>query len=170
MVIIFNYNDSFASSVIISIISNYSQFLVQYGERLGLVDQHFVEYAGPLMILVIKLSNFSWACYDGTLKDDQLSPEQALTALQKSPEILEFFGYVFFFGGFFIGPAFEFKDYHSYLHKKGDFERIPSTFWPAMINIVLGFISFGIYIKTNPRGLVDWALTDDFMRYSLAYR
>jgi lysophospholipid acyltransferase len=146
------------------------QFLVQYGEQFGYVDGDFVEYAGPLMILVIKLSNYAWACYDGSRKGDQLSVDQATTALEKIPTILSYFGYVFFFGGFFIGPAFEFKDYDSFISKKAPFDHIPSTFWPSTINIMMGFAAFGIYLKSNPQKLVSWALTEEFVKYSLISR
>jgi len=30
------------------------------------------------------------------------------------PSILEYLGYIFFFGGFLVGPAFEFMDYHRF--------------------------------------------------------
>lgn len=146
------------------------QFFTQYGEQFGYVDKSFVEYTGPLMILVIKLSNYSWACYDGSRKGDQLSVDQASTAIEKIPSTLSFFGYVFFFGGFFIGPAFEFKDYNSFILKEAPFDRIPSTFWPSTINIMMGFAALGVYLKSSPQRLVSWTLTEEFVEYSLISR
>ena len=134
------------------------------------MDKDYIEYTGPLMILVIKLSNYAWACYDGDKKGDKLTVEQASTALEKTPSIISYLGYVFFFGGFFIGPAFEFKDYNSFILKQAPFDRVPSTFWPTTINIIMGFVSFGIYLKTEPQKLVSWTLTEGFLEYSLISR
>ncbi|KAJ1976533.1 Lysophospholipid acyltransferase [Dimargaris verticillata] len=44
-----------------------------------------------------------------------LSAREKSKALVTLPSLLEYLGYVFFFAGFFVGPAFEFSDYRTFV-------------------------------------------------------
>ncbi|CAG8617313.1 4076_t:CDS:2 [Paraglomus brasilianum] len=72
------------------------------------------DISGPQMILVTKLTSFAFNVYDGQRSIKTLSEYQAKKRIQRFPSILEYLGYVFFFGGFLIGPAFEFADYRDF--------------------------------------------------------
>ncbi len=137
---------------------------------LGWLDPTTPDYGAPLMILVIKLSNFAWACHDGARDPDALSEDQRRYAVRGTPDVLDFFGYLFFFGGFFIGPAFEFRDYQDYINRRAPFDKIPSPVLPALINFVLSLTTFGIFLYGKPFKMLDWAVTDDFLSYNLLFR
>ncbi|KAJ3106653.1 lysophospholipid acyltransferase [Phlyctochytrium bullatum] len=71
------------------------------------------------MLMVIKLSTFAWATYDGKQPDEKLSNSQRLRAVKGEVTLVEFLGFAFFFGGFLVGPAIEFSDYRRFT--RGDY-------------------------------------------------
>ncbi|GBB99659.1 hypothetical protein RclHR1_00360008 [Rhizophagus clarus] len=73
---------------------------------------------GPQMVLVIKLTSFAFNIFDGRKPIKELTPYQRSKAITSMPSILEYLGYIFFFGGFMVGPAFEFMDYRQFTNMK----------------------------------------------------
>ncbi|KAJ3223117.1 lysophospholipid acyltransferase [Clydaea vesicula] len=104
----------------------------------------------PLMVLIIKLSSFGWCLHDGTKPDKELSAEQRALKIAKMPTLLEYLGYLYFFGGFLVGPAIEYKDYYNFVHGLKPFDRIPSRIPSTLkcLSMGLGFIV--IYLKFEP--------------------
>lgn len=83
-----------------------------------------LDFTGPQMLLVIKLTSFAYNYYDGVVdktfekKGAEMSPgkkrvylERQKLAIDKIPSLLEFFGYVYSFTTFLAGPAFEIREY-----------------------------------------------------------
>ncbi|CAG8513991.1 12266_t:CDS:2 [Acaulospora colombiana] len=68
------------------------------------------------MVLVIKLTSFSFNIYDGRRPSHELTSDQKYKSIPAMPPILEFLGYVYFFGGVLIGPAFEFMEYRRFVN------------------------------------------------------
>ncbi|KAJ3032198.1 UNVERIFIED_CONTAM: lysophospholipid acyltransferase [Siphonaria sp. JEL0065] len=110
----------------------------------------------PMMVLVIKLTSFAWNVYDGTKEDKDVIPELQSRAIKKYPNILEFFGYVFFFAAFLVGPAFDFNDYREFTNGEGVFatvtekgvkKRLPSRVWPTLKCFLGGVLWMGVFIK-----------------------
>jgi lysophospholipid acyltransferase len=122
------------------------------------------------MILVIKLSNFAWAYYDGKKPQGNLTEEQKKYAIRKRPGLLEFFGYIFYFGGFFIGPAFEFKDYVDFINQEPPFDNIPSPAWASVSSYGIAFTSFSVYSKAKPEDLVRYAISKEFLQHNIIVR
>ncbi|KAG9307022.1 hypothetical protein G9A89_003073 [Geosiphon pyriformis] len=82
--------------------------------QLNLVSTDRYDLTGPQMVLVIKLVSFAFSVYDGKRPIQDLTPYQKRKRIIKIPPILEFLGYMFFFGGVLVGPAFEFRDYNDF--------------------------------------------------------
>lgn len=146
------------------------QFGCQVGVPLGWLEPNTPDYGAILMILVIKLSNFAWACHDGGKDPSALSEDQRRYAIRENPDILDFFGYIFFYGGFFIGPAFEFTDYQDYINRRAPFDTMPSPIFPALANFVLSLTTFGLFMYAKPFQMFDWAVTKDFRTYNFVLR
>lgn len=81
-----------------------------------------LDFTGPQMLLVIKLTSFAYNYYDGvvdkTAEKKELSPGAAKVyaarkklAITELPSLLEYFGYVYSFTTFLAGPAFEIREY-----------------------------------------------------------
>lgn len=127
---------------------------------MGTFDQ-----SAPLMVLVIKLSSFGWCVYDGHRKvggnteasksTGDLSPLQQRLAISPSsfPSLVEYMGYVFFFGGFLVGPAFEFSDYIRFINGEAPFEveKMPSRVLPTLKCIVWALLCMGIFAMFSKR-------------------
>ncbi|KAG8745753.1 lysophospholipid acyltransferase [Ceratobasidium sp. 414] len=72
-----------------------------------------LEITGTQMVLVMKLSTFAWNIYDGRRPKEDLDPSQLATRVTDYPGLLEFLGYICYFPGFLVGPAFEFVSYRA---------------------------------------------------------
>ncbi|CAE6391202.1 unnamed protein product [Rhizoctonia solani] len=90
-----------------------SHLLINHAYRTAYLTLDDLEITGTQMVLVIKLSTFAWNVYDGRQPTESLDPSQLATRIQDYPGLLEFLGYVFYFPGLLVGPAFEFVSYRS---------------------------------------------------------
>ncbi|CAE6405140.1 unnamed protein product [Rhizoctonia solani] len=90
-----------------------AHLLVNHAYRTAYLTLDDLEITGTQMVLVIKLSTFAWNVYDGRQPTEDLDPSQLATRIQEYPSLLEFLGYVFYFPGLLVGPAFEFVSYRS---------------------------------------------------------
>jgi len=108
-----------------------------------------LDYTGPQMVLVIKLTSFAYNVYDGTrqgpvrrvrrsggrnakrltlgsaqrvcvcvcvcararVPNEQIHKDLQARAIKRIPNLLEYFGFVYFFGSFLAGPAHEYLEY-----------------------------------------------------------
>ncbi|KAI8824236.1 MBOAT, membrane-bound O-acyltransferase family-domain-containing protein [Fimicolochytrium jonesii] len=105
--------------------SKWTPVLILIGTMLQLSVNHILgqiihqtnvsfDHTSPMMVLVIKLTSFAWAAHDGTKPDEELSEDQKKFVIRRMPGLIEYLGYVFFFGGFLVGPAFELADYRRF--------------------------------------------------------
>ncbi|CAO3642032.1 unnamed protein product [Mucor hiemalis] len=70
------------------------------------------DYSGTMMIAIIKLTSFGFNVADGRVKNQAfLSSYNKRMKIDRYPTFLEFFGWMFFFGGFLVGPTSEYMDY-----------------------------------------------------------
>ena len=132
------------------------------------------DYTAPLMVLTIKLTSYAFCVHDahysaerarGAVAGPPLTPRQERYMVARQPGALDFFGWVFFFPGFFGGPAVEYRDYERYMDGTLARGAIPSC-WKeglAVLAECLGFMAcvalLGRYDMSNARArLVDPAV------------
>ncbi|KAJ2390296.1 Lysophospholipid acyltransferase [Coemansia sp. RSA 2611] len=70
-----------------------------------------LDYTGAQMVFVIKATSLAFCIHDGQQPQAGLSAYQRKNAISQTPDVLEYLGYVFFFPGFAVGPAFEMATY-----------------------------------------------------------
>ncbi|KAI8587860.1 MBOAT, membrane-bound O-acyltransferase family-domain-containing protein [Geranomyces variabilis] len=128
------------------------------------------DHTAPMMVLVIKLTSFAWAAYDGTRNDEDLSEDQRKLAIRKMPGLIEYLGYIFFFGGFLVGPSFEFVDYKRFIENQPPFDKRPSSFVPTIRALGAAAISFVLFFKFGNSWSYMHALTPDFSQQSMFRR
>ncbi|GLD95209.1 hypothetical protein PINS_up003851 [Pythium insidiosum] len=124
-----------------------------------------LDFTGPQMILVIKLTSFAYNYYDGvvdkTAEKKSLSPAAAKMyaarkklAITELPSLLQFFGYVYCFPSFLAGPAFEIREYLDVTTgKKFLFNGksvLPSSSFAAFSKLLVGVIFMGLYAGVGP--------------------
>lgn len=66
------------------------------------------------MILTIKTSSFGFNVLDGRRRDAAATEYNKRMKIETYPSLLEYFGWVCFFGGFLAGPTCEYMDYFRY--------------------------------------------------------
>ncbi|KAJ3411902.1 Lysophospholipid acyltransferase 1 [Chytridiales sp. JEL 0842] len=123
-----------------------------FGENVAF--ETFILYKGtarfdvtaPMMVLVIKITSFAWSVYDGTRPVKELNDEQQQKAVYVFPSLLEFYGYVFFFGSFLVGPAFDFRDYQLFSSREGPFHHIPSRVVPTLKSLMYALATLSIFM------------------------
>ncbi|KAJ3030654.1 UNVERIFIED_CONTAM: lysophospholipid acyltransferase [Siphonaria sp. JEL0065] len=117
-------------------------------------------------------------------------PELQSRAIKKYSSISEFFGYVFFFAAFLVGPAFDFNDYREFTNGEGVFatvtekgvkKRLParaagivarSKFLPEkpVWNRARNFSILGFELAENPKVLIDnWNMRTGFWLKNCVY-
>ncbi|KAI8920321.1 MBOAT, membrane-bound O-acyltransferase family-domain-containing protein [Powellomyces hirtus] len=128
------------------------------------------DHTAPMMVLVIKLTSFAWAAHDGTRPDEDLSEDQRKLAIRKMPGLVEYLGYIFFFGGFLVGPAFEFVDYKRFTENQPPFNERPSSLIPTVRNMTAAVISLGLFFKFGDSWSYMKALTPEFAKQPMWQR
>ncbi|CEG41053.1 lysophospholipid acyltransferase [Plasmopara halstedii] len=129
-----------------------------------------LDFTGPQMLLVIKLTSFAYNYFDGTVdktlatKGTELSPNKRKMyegrqklALTELPSLLEYFGYVYSFTTFLAGPAFEIREYLD-VTKGTKFlvngkKKQPSSVLAAFSKFLVGSIlmaAFAVYGPSYP--------------------
>ncbi|KAJ3254770.1 lysophospholipid acyltransferase [Boothiomyces macroporosus] len=103
-------------------------------------DPTFVDYSAMMMVLLIKMSSFSYCVHDGTRKESELDSYQKEYRIINMPSLIEFMGYSFFFNGYWVGPAIEFRHYQRFINQEGEYKNIPSTVGPMLKALVLGLV------------------------------
>ncbi|KAJ1653406.1 Lysophospholipid acyltransferase [Dispira simplex] len=103
------------------------------------LDNPPLDYSGAHMVLVIKLTSFSFNVADGRVGSNQvLSSRQQTKAIQRMPTLMEFMGYIFFFGNFLVGPAIEYRDYIAFVDPRESSTRQKITTTQTVSNTAAG--------------------------------
>ncbi|CAI8493522.1 unnamed protein product [Hanseniaspora opuntiae] len=118
---------------------------------------------GALMVLVIKLHEFSWNCQDNSLSMDKLSVFQKDRVITEFPNLLEFYSYVFFYGTLITGPAFEYKIFIKWIKSDNNKQKIKN---PALWKFVKGVLFLVTFFKLSEQYPVSILINKN--NYSLA--
>ncbi|CAG8645127.1 6432_t:CDS:10 [Cetraspora pellucida] len=114
-----------------------------------------------------------------------VSPSKAIRSL---PPFLEFLGYVFFFGGFLVGPSFDFMDYRRFVNMemyrvdktdkidktnndknqsiKGYSYVIPNGSFPAMKKLASGLFFIVCLVTFGGNYSYEWTLSEEYKNLS----
>ncbi|CAO3672054.1 unnamed protein product [Umbelopsis vinacea] len=84
-------------------------------QRQGHLGDDQFDHTGPQMVLVIKLTSFAFNVFDASRPSDKLTEYNKAMLIRDFPSVIEYFGWVLFFGGFIAGPANEYMDYKRFV-------------------------------------------------------
>eukprot|EP01114_Cavostelium_apophysatum_P011080 TRINITY_DN2525_c0_g1_i1.p1 TRINITY_DN2525_c0_g1~~TRINITY_DN2525_c0_g1_i1.p1 ORF type:complete len:471 (+),score=106.65 TRINITY_DN2525_c0_g1_i1:139-1551(+) len=123
-----------------------------------------LDFTGPQMLLTLKLTTMAVDYYDGT-KKEELKGYAKLMAVNRLPNILEFYGYVYFFAGLLAGPAFNLKEYLDFvdgsLYKDTPNKKMPNPLVPFLKNTAwVLFIAVGVVLNMTYN--LTWCRNDGF--------
>jgi len=126
-----------------------------------------MDFTGPQMLLTLRLTTLGFDLYDGTQNFDKLGSYAKEMHVKQLPNLLEFFAYVYFFPGFLAGPAFNYKEYISFIDgsmfKATPNGRAPSPWFPAIKKFLFSLVLIGAVLlgKYFP---FDYELSEEFMQ------
>ncbi|KAI9593389.1 MBOAT, membrane-bound O-acyltransferase family-domain-containing protein [Syncephalis fuscata] len=132
------------------------------------------DFSAAHMILVIKLTSFAFNVQDGRQDEKQLNEHQKEKRITEMPSLLEYMGYIFYFGSFLVGPACEFTDYRNFctmemFKTKGKIHR-PSGLLESFKCLAQSIISVGLLVGCDPLFSIKYCLTEDYQHSSLLYK
>jgi lysophospholipid acyltransferase len=128
---------------------------------------HYLEYnldfSTPQMMITIKLCMMAYNHYDGYMlkkteklsKFDRIHNNRVERAIDGLPNLLEYYSYVFFYGGILAGPTFEIKEYLDFVDDKLEVkghpkdQPIPSALLPALSTFGRALVCYGGIMAAN---------------------
>ncbi|CAM9836940.1 unnamed protein product, partial [Chrysoparadoxa australica] len=125
-----------------------------------------LDFTGPQMILVMKLSSMAFNIYDGRKLDklqdtgdkrkDKVLATRRKYALDNVPGPLAFYGYCYNFSTILTGPTFEFSEYvgaisrSAYLKAYGTSDMPSGNLAAMFTNLFVGLVMLGIHQTLGP--------------------
>jgi len=94
-----------------------------------------MDFTAPQMILTVKLISLAFNYRDGNVPEKDLREEWKPYAIKRLPNLLEFYSWVFFFGGFLAGPYCELKTFLQCADLSLYQGQVPNTIFPALRKI-----------------------------------
>ncbi|KAJ1801426.1 Lysophospholipid acyltransferase [Coemansia sp. RSA 2399] len=119
------------------------------------------DHTGAQMVFVIKVTSLAWCIDDGRQPPAQLSAYQKKNAIVTPPSLLEFLGYVFFFPGLAVGPAFELATYRRMV-QLDSIRTMRTQTSRAYRKLAEGFAWMAVYIVYGARLTFPFMATDKF--------
>ncbi|KAK9767954.1 Lysophospholipid acyltransferase [Basidiobolus ranarum] len=135
-----------------------------------------MDHSGPQMIMTIKMTSFAWSVYDGTKADEDLSDYQKSKVIRQFPSLLEYLGYIFYFGSFMVGPPVEFADYRQFITLKMFKDSktgklvIPNGIPSGLRCLVYGIICLVCTVFISPNYPIESCLSAEYRARSFLYR
>lgn len=120
-----------------------------------------LDFTGAQMVATLKLISVAVCYQDGwrtrgttkkvTTTETETAPAQlhAYAAAKKidvRPSVLEFYSYLLAIGNLLSGPCYEYKDYINYVHRRGDWEKIPSPVVPGTLRFFKALACAGAWM------------------------
>jgi len=124
--------------------------------------EYTVDISGVQMLLTIKLTSFAYEYSDSSVDDKPKS----------LPDLLGWYGYIYFFPSFLVGPTLSYHEYETFIDKADwsndndvHLRRSLEKLLPTMTLLVIMY--FGMYFPTEYMTTADFGLWD--YRTKLAY-
>ena len=103
-----------------------------------------LDYSGALMIVSIKLSSFGFNIRDGRM--GAVTDYNKRMQIKQYPSCIEYFGWIFFFGGFLTGPTCEYMDYIRYTHHFFLSKDAHLSPWPATLRVLAKSLAIIVFL------------------------
>ncbi|PFX28210.1 Membrane-bound O-acyltransferase domain-containing protein 2 [Stylophora pistillata] len=117
--------------------------------------EHAVDFSGPLMLIVQKVTYIAFNLHDGIARDEsKLTDEQRREKLKKVPSLLDYFSYLFHYSTVLAGPVCTFKEFNDFIdgsdiRPKKPGEKEPSPLMDVSKKMLSGFMCVFILFLTG---------------------
>ncbi|XP_075990540.1 lysophosphatidylcholine acyltransferase 3 protein nessy [Anticarsia gemmatalis] len=136
-------------------------------------EDYDITWTMPHCVLTLKLIALSFDLWDGQkkAKGEELSANNKVTALEKSPTFIELLGFVYFPACFLVGPIFSFRRYKDFITDKFPLEKETSVYeaqaMKRLIQGILYLIAFQVGVTVFSMKYIQ---SDEFWDTSIFYR
>ena len=124
------------------------------------------------MVAIIKFSSFGFNVTDGRKPAAEIvttmSAYNERFKVTKYPSLIEYFGWICFFGGFLVGPTSEYMDYYRFTNTFSlSNKKNISPYVPALRHIIVGIISAATVVFVGDKFNYVRMLDDPFLNLPL---
>ncbi|KAI8329516.1 MBOAT, membrane-bound O-acyltransferase family-domain-containing protein [Chlamydoabsidia padenii] len=127
-----------------------------------------LDYSGMMMIVTIKLTMFGFNVHDGRQQNNRLTPYNQQMKIITFPTLIEFSGWMFFFGGYLVGPACEYMDYLRFTGVNKTQSNVPSPVKPTAMILIKSLFCIGILLSCSTKYNVAIMLKSEWQTNSFA--
>lgn len=114
------------------------------------------------MLQVCKLSALAFCYKDGSMKEEDLIPEQRQRQVKELPSIIEMCSYTWYVQNCALGVFFEFSDYKNYIERKGRYAQVESPILPSLVTLVKAIACTGFFLVGSSYYWVDYCWSTEF--------
>eukprot|EP01130_Rhizamoeba_saxonica_P012391 TRINITY_DN5212_c0_g1_i1.p1 TRINITY_DN5212_c0_g1~~TRINITY_DN5212_c0_g1_i1.p1 ORF type:complete len:478 (-),score=70.76 TRINITY_DN5212_c0_g1_i1:44-1477(-) len=133
-----------------------------------------MDTTAPQMIITIKLTSLAWNIRDGQYEDKDLRPSLRSMKMVRNPEQLEFWSYIFYFGGLLGGPAFQIREYIEFtdmtMFRNCKDGVPPSTLLPTLSRFVQSLVCMGVHLSFSNIFPTEVLYTSEFSNFNFFYK
>ena len=99
-----------------------------------------------------------------------LNLDQKDRRIQRLPNILSYFSYIYFFAGALIGPSYDFTEYRDFIHMRKIYASIPSTLAQSTKTFLKSWIFMVLIVLCSKHFPLDLCGMNEFGDYSLFFQ
>jgi lysophospholipid acyltransferase 5 len=114
-------------------------------------EEYDLNWTTPQCVLTLRLIGFSFDYFDGGRETKELGPEEKLYRLEKLPNLINVFGFSYFFTAVLAGPQFTYYRYQQLLSENiyrvngKDKSSTPSCVLPVLRCFLIGVLFLALY-------------------------
>lgn len=130
----------------------------------------------PQCVVCLRMIMLATDVFDGGKPQDQLKPDQKITAVRNVPRLFEMFAYSTHYGACLIGPQFTLAHYRNFvdgisMRKCGADKWFSETKWAAVQKLLFGLALTAFFAVLGPMVSADYMQPGgDFFNWSLFQR
>ncbi|XP_020892065.1 membrane-bound O-acyltransferase domain-containing protein 2 [Exaiptasia diaphana] len=123
-----------------------------------------LDYTGPLMILVQKVTYIAFSVHDGKdEKEEDLTPDQKEEQLKEVPRPLEYFGYCLHYTMLLSGPVSTYRQYKDFINGTEKNKREESNFTPVLRKSLASLICLVLFLNFSSRFSISRNVDESFI-------
>jgi len=151
------FNSNRTIGLFLCFVGNLTHLLLGYW--FSATENYDIDFTTAQCVLTLRLIGLAFDYFDGSKQEKDLERDQKENQLKTLPNLLEVFGFCYFYASFLIGPQFTFRRYRDFITEKiyedptsKDSKSRPGVpLWPALSRLLLGAVYLAIFTVLSPQ-------------------
>lgn len=90
--------------------------------------------------------------------------------IKSLPNILEYYGYTFFYASIIVGPVYEYGAYSDFINLNGQYKNAPNSIGKALYELMISIIFTIGLMKLTPLFPISYLISDELNSHSFLYK